>query len=332
MKIEICITQNGAILNTERHPSSVRPDKGSSIIAFPESFVVVDIETTGLDCYFDSIIEICAVKYEGGSISSTYSTLVNPRVEISSFIEDLTGISNSMLQNAPFIEDVLPDFVSFVSDHIIIGHNVNFDINFLYDACMMHLNRPLTNSFVDTMRIFRKLHPELDHHRLSDMVSYYHVNDIPSHRAEADCIATSSCYKALLEEITSLYPSKDDFISLFNKKHQSKNYNYVLRKISTENSDFDTSNPLFNKHCVFTGTLEKLSRIEAAQLVADLGGIPENGITKHTNFLILGNNDYCSQIKDGKSNKQKKAEEYMLKGYDISILSERAFYEMIELQ
>jgi len=65
------------------------------------------------------------------------------------------------------------------------------------------------------------------------------------------------------------------------------------------------------------------------QLVADFGGINEDTVTKQTNFLVLGNNDYCSTIKDGKSTKQKKAEAYKLKGSDIEIISENVFYDMI---
>jgi DNA polymerase-3 subunit epsilon len=81
---------------------------------------------------------------------------------------------------------------------------------------------------------------------------------------------------------------------------------------------------------VFTGKLEKFTRKEAMQIVADLGGINEDGITKKTNFLILGNNDYCSTIKDGKSNKQKKAEQYILNGQDIVIVPETVFHDMLE--
>ena len=93
----------------------------------------------------------------------------------------------------------------------------------------------------------------------------------------------------------------------------------------------DNTHPLYNKVCVFTGTLEKYSRQEAAQIVVNLGGSCGNSVTKKTNYLILGNNDYCSMIKDGKSSKQKKAEEYKLKGQDIEIIPESVFYDMIEI-
>lgn len=105
----------------------------------------------------------------------------------------------------------------------------------------------------------------------------------------------------------------------------------VLRAkdISTENASFDTSHPLFGKVCVFTGALEKMARKDAMQLVVDLGGSVGDSVTKKTNYLILGNNDFCQSIKDGKSNKQKKAEALILKGHDIEILSENVFYDLV---
>ena len=81
--------------------------------------------------------------------------------------------------------------------------------------------------------------------------------------------------------------------------------------------------------CVFTGTLEKMSRKDAMQLVVDFGGSVGDNVTKKTNYLILGNNDFCQSIKDGKSNKQKKAEDLILKGHDIEILSENVFYDLV---
>ena len=63
--------------------------------------------------------------------------------------------------------------------------------------------------------------------------------------------------------------------------------------------------------------------------MTNLGGIPSDSVTKNTNILVLGNNDYCSSIKDGKSNKQKKAEELILKGHDLIVISEKSFYDML---
>ena len=80
---------------------------------------------------------------------------------------------------------------------------------------------------------------------------------------------------------------------------------------------------------MFTGVLERMSRKEAMQLVADSGGINGDTVTQKTNYLVLGNNDYCKSIKDGKSNKQKKAEKLKASGLDIEIIPESVFYDMV---
>lgn len=88
------------------------------------------------------------------------------------------------------------------------------------------------------------------------------------------------------------------------------------------------NSPLFDKVFVFTGTLERMTRKEAMQLVVDHGGQCGDGVNKKTNYLVLGNNDYCTTIKDGKSTKQKKAEQFKLSGADTEIISENVFYDM----
>lgn len=92
------------------------------------------------------------------------------------------------------------------------------------------------------------------------------------------------------------------------------------------------SNPLYHSVCVFTGTLEKMTRREAMQIVKDLGGECGDSVTKKTNYLVLGNNDFCKTIKGGKSNKQKKAEKLKLEGIDINVISESVFYEMAGIE
>ena len=103
------------------------------------------------------------------------------------------------------------------------------------------------------------------------------------------------------------------------------------KDISTENTEFDETHPLYGKLCVFTGTLEQMKRKEAMQRVGDLSGSVADSVSKKTNYLILGNNDYCPLIKDPdkKSSKQKKAEKLKLAGNDIEIISENVFYDML---
>lgn len=92
--------------------------------------IALDIETTGLDSQNDSIIEIGAVKFNENRVIAEFSKLINPRKPINSFITNLTGISNSMVMNAPFIADVLPEIQDFIGDSIILGQNIDFDLSF----------------------------------------------------------------------------------------------------------------------------------------------------------------------------------------------------------
>ena len=113
-----------------------RTEKGRSLLINLSDYIVLDLETTGLDPKYDSIIEAAAAQIHNGEIVKTFQSLINPGFEISGFITELTGISNDMLTTAPELEQVFPKFLDFVGDSIVVGHNVNFDVNFIYDNCM----------------------------------------------------------------------------------------------------------------------------------------------------------------------------------------------------
>lgn len=170
--------------------TSKRLYKGSSLINFPDDYCVIDIETTGLNPAYDEIIEVGAVKVQEGKIIDKFSSLIKPTAPVSGFVSELTGITNEMLVGAPSACDVLHDFLRFVGSSIIVGHNVNFDINFLYDNSMALLEQFVKNDFVDTMRISRYLLRDLPHHRLGDLVNYYNLPDIGAHRVLCDCMQT----------------------------------------------------------------------------------------------------------------------------------------------
>ena len=304
-----------------------RPGKGTSLVCFPSDFVVFDLETTGLSPSFDEIIEFAGLRVRGEKVVERFSTLIKPNYPVSDFITDLTGITNEMLDGAPSIESVIAEIKDFIASDILVGHNVNFDINFLYDAIAQFQSEPLSNDFVDTMRLSRKVLPDLQHHRLSDIAAALGVSHENAHRALCDCTATFDCYYALKQRVLEKM-TEEEFCSSFKRRRVKYDYNN-LKNISTEKGDFDETHPLYHKYCVFTGTLEKMTRAEAAQLVVDLGGYCENTITKKTNFLVLGNNDYNPLVRGGKSNKQKKAEAYILAGQDIEIVPESVFYDLV---
>ena len=308
-----------------------REEKGKSLIEFPEDYCVVDIETTGFSPEWDTIIEIGALKFRNGIQVDSFSSLLKPNgfrenvPYLNDYIVSLTGITDDMLAIAPSTSSVISEFRNFLGTDIIIGHNVNFDVNFLYDNSIDCGLPTLSNDFVDTMRISKKLHPEFPHHRLADLANYYCIDTSGAHRSLVDVTITAKCYSCIQQEISTRYQSLDEF----NRSRKRNHFNVYARDISDKVEVFDTDNPFYNKTCVFTGVLEKMVRKDAMQIVADLGGINADTVTKKTNFLILGNNDYCKSIKGGKSSKHKKAEKYKADGLDIEIIPENVFYDMI---
>ena len=100
-----------------------------------------------------------------------------------------------MLGPAPELADALADFCDFIrTDDVIVGHNVNFDINFLYDRLESELGYAFSNDFVDTMRMSRKLFPDMKNHKLSTLISEFKISDNVEHRALSDCTNTAECY------------------------------------------------------------------------------------------------------------------------------------------
>lgn len=180
--------------------------KGISLKALPEDFTVLDIETTGLNAARDKIIEIAALRVRSGKIVAEYSTLINPCCAINPWISGLTGITNEMVASAPTISEVIFSAREFIGSDIILGHNVSFDIGFIYNACANNCAPALFNDYVDTLRISRRVLPNLPHHRLKDLVEYFNITVENAHRAAEDCIATLKCYYALRESISKAMP------------------------------------------------------------------------------------------------------------------------------
>lgn len=300
-----------------------RDGKGSSIVAFPSDYVVIDIETTGLDPTYCEIIEISAIKYSQGVAIDSFTTLVKPVTAVNEYITKLTGITNEMLESAPRNAEILPQFNSFIADSILVGYNVNFDINFLYDN-LMKIGVTLTNKYVDVLRIARMLLTDLPDYKLITVAKHLGITFDTTHRAMADCETCNECYTKMQAIVVEKYGTFDTFTNKTTSKSKIKAVD-----ITANTCDFDTTHPLYNKVCVFTGALERMSRKDAMQIVADFGGICGDSVTKKTNYLILGNNDFCATLKGGKSNKLKKAESLVLSGSDIQIISENVFYDLI---
>lgn len=299
-------------------------NKGDNLLEFPKEYVVIDLETTGLNPEFDEIIEVAGIRVIDDQVVNEFSSLVKPKLKIPNFVEELTGITNELVQNAPPIEVVLPKFVDFIGNSTLVAYNAHFDINFIYDNYLEIRNSEFRNNFVDVLRVSRRLYPELNNHRLITVAKHLNINYGNSHRAKEDSIVCNevflSCKKFVLENDIDLHRCRSG-----SPNHQK----LTVKDIVAKTDKFDPEHPLYNKVCVFTGTLRRLVRQDAMQIVVNLGGSCGDNVTKNTNYLVMGIQDY-SKFTDGeKSNKTKKAEHFIASGHDLSIITEDVFYEMI---
>ena len=169
---------------------------------FPADYTVIDIETTGLACDRCEIIELSAVKVRDYKVVEKFSTLVKPTKRINSFITSLTGISNEMVDNAASIHSVLPDFIKFLSNDILLGHNVSFDLRFIKHNLKKYFNSDIDNKSLDTMRISRKFNKVLKSHKLETLANHYNVSTEGHHRALNDCIMTHEIYLNLKQNFS----------------------------------------------------------------------------------------------------------------------------------
>ena len=169
------------------------------------TFCVVDLETTGggADC---AITEIGAVKVRGGERIGEFQTLVNPETHIPALIAVLTGITNQMVADAPKIAEVLPSFLSFARDSVLVAHNARFDVGFLKRACAA-LEHPWPGfAVVDTVALARQglLRDEVPNVKLATLANHFRANVQPNHRALSDARATVDVLHGLLERIGNL--------------------------------------------------------------------------------------------------------------------------------
>lgn len=177
-----------------------RPQKGRSLRVLTDTYIALDLETTGLNPSTSEIIEIGAIRYENGERVDFFQTFVNPRILISPFITKLTGITNEMVSDAQTIDVILPRLLSYIGNSVLVGHNVNFDVNFLYDNCIRHLNIPFTNDFIDTMILSRKFFKSFENHKLVTLANNFKICETTEHRALSDAEVTASCYEHIKKE------------------------------------------------------------------------------------------------------------------------------------
>ncbi|MEG2349005.1 MAG: 3'-5' exonuclease [Hungatella sp.] len=185
------------------------------------SYIAIDLETTGLDPKMDKIIEIGALKVVDGQVVEEYATLVNPRRKLEPQTIELTGIDNLMLEETPGIEEVIEEIVQFCEGFALLGHHIIFDYSFLKRAAV---NGGLTfeKKGMDTLLLCREFMPAEVKKNLAVACRYYQVENQHAHRALSDAYAAHELYQKMLLQHGVQKPSafEDKFLIYKVKKEQ----------------------------------------------------------------------------------------------------------------
>ena len=167
---------------------------------YDATFTVLDIETTGLNRETDEIIEIGAIKYQGNIEIDRFHSLIKPSQSfIPKYISDITGITTAMIIDKPEIKEVLPSFLDFIKDTVLVGHNITNDLTFLNRDSLKYLNKKIKNPYICTDRLARKIMPDVDSKSLVNLAKIFNIPVVKHHRAIYDTEINLEIFKKMIE-------------------------------------------------------------------------------------------------------------------------------------
>ncbi|MFH5810512.1 PolC-type DNA polymerase III [Companilactobacillus sp. FL22-1] len=164
-------------------------------------YVIFDTETTGLSAVYDSIIEIGATKMKNGEVIDRFDKFINPGHPLSEVTTNLTSITTEMVENAPDESVIIGEFMDFIGDDILVGHNVTFDMGFMNAALTRMGRNRLSMPVIDTLEMSRTLHSEYRNHKLDSLAKRYNIVLEHHHRADSDAETTGYLMYKLFDEL-----------------------------------------------------------------------------------------------------------------------------------
>lgn len=281
------------------------------------SFIVIDVETANAD--YASICQIGIVEFENSKIVNTWKTYVNPQDIFDEFNIEIHGITPDMVIGAPTFKDLYPTLKEKLNNKITV-HHMPFDRTAINQSCERYYLDYIETNWLDSARIVRRAWTQFAHtgYALAKISEYLNI-EFKHHDALEDAIAAG---KVVIEAINKTGLSIDEWID------RSKKPVHLYKDGSTAPKlDGNPEGDLYGENIVFTGSLS-IPRHEAAQLAAQMGCNVQNGITKKTTILVVGQQDDFKLAGYEKSSKHRKAEEYIRKGIKIRIISEKDFFAL----
>ena len=291
-------------------------DNGTPIVingheeSFDDEYVVFDIETTGFSSKNDKIIEIGAVKLKDGEIVDSFSTFVDPKVNIPYKITELTSITQNMVNGQPTIDEVLPKFMEFVGDSVLVAHNAAFDVGFIKKN-LIDMGKTLKNPVMDTVPLARYLYPDLKKVKLNLVAKHLGISLENHHRAVDDAKATAEILKFSFKKMKEEMDIHD--VKTLNEKYLS---NIDVKKLPLHHIIILAKNQTGIKN------LYKLVSMAHLDYFARRPRLPKSIITEYREGLIIGSACEAGQLYKA-----------VLEGKTDGELKEIAsFYDYLEIQ
>ena len=207
--------------------------RGTQKTKYTPDYVVFDLETTGISRVYDEVVEISAVKVRGGKVVDEFSTLVNPGRHIPSGASQVNGITDQMVAYAPRFVKVLQEFLDFTEGYPLVGHNIaSFDMKFICRDAEKYYGSVPVNDYVDALPLARKHLPNLSHHKLTDLASYYGLTTDGAHRALNDCRMNQQVYECMVKEMREARTGNTE-----KPKHSTMKLRGVVERITYQNPE-----------------------------------------------------------------------------------------------
>ncbi|CAM3075018.1 PolC-type DNA polymerase III [Filibacter tadaridae] len=285
------------------------------------TYVVFDVETTGLSAVYDTIIELAAVRLKDGEIVERFERFANPHHPLSSTTTQLTGITDDMVKDAPDVSQVVEDFREFIGDSILIAHNAKFDMGFLYESSKKAGLPAVAYPTIDTLELARFLYPEMGNHRLNTLTKKFGIELTQHHRAIYDTEATAYLFLRLMKEAEG---KEIIYLDDFN------------RHIG-EGDAYKRSRPL---HCTLLVTsdeglknLFKLVSYSHMNYFYRVPRIPRSLLVKHRKGILVGSGCDKGEVFNGLMQKSMEEVEEIAKFYDYLELHPKPVYShLVELE
>ncbi|WNS77211.1 PolC-type DNA polymerase III [Bacillus sp. DTU_2020_1000418_1_SI_GHA_SEK_038] len=286
-----------------------------------DTYVVFDVETTGLSAVYDTIIELAAVKIHNGEIIDRFESFANPHHPLSATTINLTGITDDLVENAPEVDEVLQRFYEWTGDDILVAHNASFDMGFLNVGYKKIGLGKASNPVIDTLELARFLYPDMKNHRLNTLAKKFDVELTQHHRAIYDAEATGYLLLKMLKDAAE---KEIEYHDQFND-HMG------------EGNAYQRARPY---HCTLLAQTEaglknlfKLVSISHMNYFYRVPRIPRSLLQKYREGLLVGSGCDKGEVFEGMMQKSPEEVEDIAAFYDYLEVHPKAVYaHLIELE